>query len=113
MTVGIVGFGFGLAYPVLLNNMAVVAMQRHRTLAIMLMTAFANISQLILLSSTMPFIVLSSKFHSRRLAPDRDNFGIPAYRLDNSLDIEREETSANLIFYIRDFRYSNHTIKES
>lgn len=47
VSVGIVGFGFGLAYPVLLNKMAIVATPRHRTLAIMLMTAFANIGQFI------------------------------------------------------------------
>ncbi|MCM3627070.1 MFS transporter [Paenibacillus glycanilyticus] len=45
--VGIVGFGFGFAYPILLNKMAIVATAAHRTLAIMLMTAFANVGQFI------------------------------------------------------------------
>ncbi|MBP3965043.1 MFS transporter [Paenibacillus lignilyticus] len=45
--VGIVGFGFGLAYPILLNKMALAAPAEHRTLAVMLMTAFANLGQFI------------------------------------------------------------------
>ncbi|KQX44651.1 hypothetical protein [Paenibacillus sp. Root444D2] len=45
--VGTAGFGFGLAYPVLLNKMAEVANSEFRTLAVMLMTAFANIGQFI------------------------------------------------------------------
>ncbi|WP_219838542.1 MFS transporter [Paenibacillus sp. R14(2021)] len=45
--VGIVGFGFGFAYPILLSKMAIVATTAHRTLAIMLMTAFANVGQFI------------------------------------------------------------------
>ncbi|ANE48175.1 hypothetical protein SY83_19870 [Paenibacillus swuensis] len=45
--VGLVGYGFGLAYPFLLNKMAEVAPMEHMTLAIMLMTAFANMGQFI------------------------------------------------------------------
>ena len=47
LCVATVGFGFGLAYPLLLNAMAGAAPKENLTLAVMLMTAFANIGQFI------------------------------------------------------------------
>ncbi|MFD2614823.1 MFS transporter [Paenibacillus gansuensis] len=45
--VGLVGFGFGLSYPILLSRMAEAAPIEHKALAVMLMTGFANAGQFV------------------------------------------------------------------
>ncbi|MFF2911617.1 MFS transporter [Paenibacillus sp. NPDC057934] len=46
-SVGLIGFGFGLAYPVLLSRVASAAKPESVTLAVSSLTAFANIGQFI------------------------------------------------------------------
>ncbi|QGQ97678.1 MFS transporter [Paenibacillus psychroresistens] len=58
--VALVGFGFGLAYPILLNKMAIATPIAQMTLAVMLMTGFANIGQFI---SPLITNLIQSLFH--------------------------------------------------